>query len=137
MKLQDFKAKKISELRDLLVDNAPLIKTDATVSDAASSITRGASKMAVGVDNENNVVGVLTGSDIAGTVQQKSINPADKADKVMNRDYVGVDVSDTISELVRKLSMKPVRAVVVTDKGKYVGIINRQKLADRAEELLR
>jgi predicted transcriptional regulator len=137
MRLEDLKTKKISDLRGLLVDEAPLVKADTPLSQAASSITKSVSRMAVGVDDKDNVVGVLTGSDVARTVQQRSINPTDLTSTVINRDYVGVDVADTISELVRKLSVTPVRAVVVTDKGRYVGIIDRQKLADRVEELLR
>lgn len=137
MRLEDLKTKKISDLRGLLVDEAPLVKADTPLSQAASSITKSVSRMAVGVDDKDNVVGVLTGSDVARTVQQRSINPTDLTSTVINRDYVGVDVADTISELVRKLNVTPVRAVVVTDKGRYVGIIDRQKLADRVEELLR
>ena len=137
MRLEDLKAKKIVDLLDRIIDKAPIAKIDAPLSEASLSISQTPYKMVVGVDNNQNVVGVLTGSDIARTVQQRSVNPTDPTSTVINRNYVGVDVSDTISELVSKLSMSPVRSVVVTDKGKYVGIIDREKLADRVKELLR
>jgi len=137
MKLEDLKAKKISDLCDLLVDKAPIAKIDTSLSKTSLSITESPYKMVVGVDDSHNVIGVLTGTDIARTVQQRSVNPADPTSTVINKDYVGVDVSDTISDLVLRLSMRPVRSVVVTDKGKYVGIIDRQKLAKKVEELLR
>jgi predicted transcriptional regulator len=93
--------------------------------------------MAVAVDNKQEVVGVLTGSDMVKLVsEKKTIMPNEQTGSVMNRNVVGVELSETISDLVLKLSMKPVRDVVVTDGGKYVGVIDRQKLAERVEELL-
>jgi len=74
---------------------------------------------------------------VARAAAQRGINPTDQIDTIVNRDYVRVELSDTVADLVSKLSKTEAESVVVTDEGKYAGVIDRQKLANTFEELLK
>jgi arabinose-5-phosphate isomerase len=138
MKLEDLKSKQISELMSLIVDLAPTTKPNDELSTTAKAISSTPYKIAVAVDNNGGVVGVLTGSDIVKAFSEKKpIALTEQTAKIMNRNVVGVDVSETMSQLVSKLSTNRIREIVVTDKGKYVGVIDRQKLADNVRQLLK
>ena len=143
MKLEDLKAKRISDLLNQIVDQFPAdmetVNINRTISEASPKITNpdNPTKMVVAVDDNQQVKGVLTGFDIAKALQTRSVNQNDTAERIMNPNYVGVELSDTFSELALKLGMKRVDKIVVTDHGKYIGIIERQKLASKVEELLK
>jgi predicted transcriptional regulator len=138
MKLEDLKEKKISDL-DQIIEQGPVVELDTPLSNVSSSLIQSPLKMVVGVDDKEKqkVVGVLTAFDLARILQEGDVQKDAPADKAINRNYVGVDISDTIADLVLKLSMTNVSRIVVTDNGKYVGIIDRQKLANKFEELLK
>lgn len=137
MRVEDFKAKKISDLASLIVDQVPEASLSDPLSKTSGAIVTSPYKMAVALDANKQVVGVITGSDVLTHVSRNEpIKPAELTKSVVNSEVVKIEESASISELITKLSTTSVRAVVVTDGGKYVGIIDRQKLANTAKELL-
>ena len=137
MRVEDFEAKKISDLASLILDKVPEASLGDPLFKTSGAIVTSPFKMAVAVDANKQVVGVITGSDIVTKVSRNdAIKPGEQTKSVVNPDVVKIEESASISELIMKLSTTKVRAVVVTDGGKYVGIIDRQKLANAARELL-
>ncbi len=135
MKVEDFRSKKISDLRSLLVEDPGIArKASEHISDSISPTN----EKIVAVDDDNNVVGVVTGTDLANRIaQKKPIDAQTLTSEVANRNYVGVELGETISDIISKIGRKPgIDFVVVTDGGKYKGVIFKKRLAEVTEELL-
>jgi len=135
MKLEDLKGKQIGELSDLIVDKAQINLRKTTSITEALPVALEAPCMIVATDDANKVQGVVTGHAIAVAARDPG-RFAGTIEPHISREYLEVDLADSIGKLTSRLASMPVEVAIVTDKHEYVGIIDRQKLADKVEELL-
>ena len=141
MRLEELKTTPISKIFSLVVD--PNIKTamaDETLDVALPKIKiepTGSYKGVV-VNAQKNLVGIVTGSDIANKVQLMVIDPSKKTvGEVANLNVVKAKLSDTVDSVVSQFSTSSVPFIVVTDnEGKPQGIIDRLKFAMEVRTLL-
>lgn len=137
------------ELRELMTDKVTTVSQEMTVRDAAKLLLElGISGLPV-VNDDNELVGMLTEKDIIGMALPRYVEklgslayvfemvPFDKtlseADKVkvkeiMQKDVVTVTVDTLVPEVARIMIVKRIRRIPVLDQGVLVGIVARHDI---------
>ncbi|NEO34130.1 MAG: CBS domain-containing protein [Symploca sp. SIO3C6] len=109
------------------VMSRPVVATTprASVRDITSQLVRaGISGMPV-AEREGKVVGVITEYDIVKVILDGKQLEDVKAEDIMEKATVTVDVSADINEALKIFKEKHIIRVPVTDNGKLVGILSR------------
>lgn len=140
MRLEDLKTTPISKISSLVIDPIQTAMADETLAETLPKIKMeptGSYRGAV-VDAKQNLVGIVTGSDIVNAVQMRMANLNEqKVSEVANPKVVKAKLSDTVDSVVSQFSTSSVPFIVVTDDdGKPQGIIDRQKFAREVRKLL-
>ncbi len=77
------------------------------------------------VDNELNIVGVLSEKDVLRMLYATEDSVEQTVSDYMNVGAVSLDVDDTLIDLCDCLTENIFRRVFITDKGKLAGVISR------------
>ncbi len=110
----------------LMTKNVITIEKDASVEEAARvMIEKNISGLPV-VDNNGDLVGIITKTDML-KICRKSRR---KVKEIMTRDVVLVSPYTRVIHLRRLLIEKDISRVIVTDRGKIVGIVTERDVAE-------
>ena len=98
------------------------VDEDSSVLDAAARMVQ-ENRGSVMVTRSGERIGILTERDLLRKVTSKGLDPkATKVKQVMTSPPVTIDQSKPLREAVDLMNRKEVRRMLVTDKGKIVGI---------------
>ncbi|MFW6124098.1 MAG: CBS domain-containing protein [Acidobacteriota bacterium] len=98
-----------------------------------ASFREGVSKMvefnisSLVVTNGERVVGFLTDTDVKRAVA-KGLTPDVKMVQIMTTDLITVDISSSVREVLETMSKNKIKHLLVTEKGKVVGIVTLRDL---------
>jgi CBS domain-containing protein len=144
MLMEDLKKKPVSWLRSVErsqdTSKPPVIEKKASLQEAANKLDDNHRVLAI-CDNNQNVVGAISQSDISKWIGQQKDN-AIKTDipveQIMPGDFVKINENDSVDYLISQILSNKFDQVVLMDRdGKYFGIVDRNKLADEIEEQTR
>jgi arabinose-5-phosphate isomerase len=119
----------ISKVDDFLSSQKPQVTEQATVKDVIISISASRHGITV-VTNENQIVGVITDGDL-----RRMLMKGDDISKVLAKDIMSANPKTIERTALAKEAMKILKdnnigQLIVTENGKYFGIIDLHKLLD-------
>lgn len=112
----------------------PIITIDenASVLEASKSIVAN-NRGSIVVTGNGESVGILTERDIMKRVVAKSLDPArTKVKEVMTASPITIDKSRPLREAVELMNRKGMRRMLVTEKGKIVGVFTLRDIVKQA-----
>ncbi|MBF0215928.1 MAG: CBS domain-containing protein [Candidatus Omnitrophica bacterium] len=87
------------------------------------------------VDDANNLVGIITESDMLKILIDDDINDADPVENFMTKDVKCFNARDKIMDIFNYFIESPRRRVPILKDGKLVGIISRRDLISLIRDL--
>ncbi|MFO7979633.1 MAG: CBS domain-containing protein [Candidatus Aminicenantes bacterium] len=106
-----------------------------------ASFREGVSKMvefnisSLVVTNHDRVVGFMTDTDVKRAVAQ-GLTPDVKMERIMTTDLITVDISSSVREVLETMSKNKIKHLLVTEKGKVVGIVTLRDLEHMVRQKL-
>jgi CBS domain-containing protein len=106
-----------------------------------ASFREGVSKMvefnisSLVVTNHDRVVGFMTDTDVKRAVA-KGFTPDVKMEQIMTTDLITVDISSSVREVLETMSKNKIKHLLVTEKGKVVGIVTVRDLEHMVRQKL-
>ena len=85
-------------------------------------------------EDEKKVVGVVSERDVVRAVVE-GISPDENVDKIATHNVITCDVSDSISEVARKMMEYKIRHIVITEKGNLYGVVSIRDLISEMNAL--
>jgi len=101
--------------------------------DGKASFREGVAKMvefsisSLVITNREKVVGFITDTDVKRSVAS-GWTPDTKIEKIMTTDLITVNISASIREVLETMSKNKIKHLLVTEKGKVVGIVTVRDL---------
>ena len=116
------------------IDNIKL-SIDSTIKNALKTISEGALKIAVVVDDEGKLLGTLTDGDIRrGLLKGMNLNSSIKS--LISKTPTVAKISDTKEEILKLALLKKIHQIPVVDKnGKVLGINEIEELVKVKEKM--
>jgi len=108
-------------------DAIPLVKVDASLSDALVEMTTKGLGMTGVVDAEGKLTGIYTDGDLRRTLANQTSIDTPIAD-IMTNDPITVPPDMLAAELVTVMKAKKIGALIITDNSGVVGALNMQDL---------
>jgi CBS domain-containing protein len=87
------------------------------------------------VTNNDRVVGFMTDTDVKRAIAQ-GFTPDDTMEKIMTTDLITVDISSSVREVLETMSKNRIKHLLVTEKGKVVGIVTVRDLEHMVRQKL-
>jgi predicted transcriptional regulator len=109
-------------IKEYVSDKTITIPANATIQEAARIFTRNNIHGAP-VEDKGNIVGIITFTDIGHTLASGKMNL--KIREIMTKEIISVDGNTPLSDVVKIFDEKKVGRIMVTDGGKYKGIISK------------
>jgi arabinose-5-phosphate isomerase len=110
---------------DLYIHNEkPRVLSSQTLKEAIMEMTKKRLGMTAVVDDENNLVGIITDGDLRRMLEKSVAIDTIKVNDIMTADPQTIEPDMLAVEALDILRKKEISQLVVTDKGKYVGIIH-------------
>jgi len=124
---------KTTKAADIMTVNVITAKKDMLLTDVIALLLRWHISALPVVDDENNIVGILSEIDLVNLTFDG--NAADTTvEEVMVTDIVSFSPSTQLADLVQTFSKSHLRRVPIIENGKVVGIVSRR---DILREMLR
>lgn len=121
--------KELLLVEDIMVRDVKFLSQKDTVGDWYKlSQTTGHSRFPV-VDEERNVVGIITAVDVAGADQDVIIG------EVMNNNPFTVGRDDSVTHISRKMVWEGLEITAVADEGKLIGIVSLQDVLEALQQI--
>lgn len=123
--------------KEVMTKNVVTVKKDTHIIDAIKLLVKhGISGLAV-VDDEDNLVGILSEKDALKLLQHPE-ETAITVNEYMTKEVIHFDENDSLIEICNCLIKKPFRRVPITSGGKkLVGIISRHDIIKKILEMRR
>ncbi|MCL7415358.1 MAG: CBS domain-containing protein [ANME-2 cluster archaeon] len=109
-------------IKDYLSNKTITIPANATIQEAARIFTRNNIHGAP-VEDKGTMVGVITFTDIGNTLASGKVNL--KIREIMSKEIISVDGETPLYDVVKVFDQKKVGRLMVTDGGRYIGIISK------------
>ncbi|RNA62591.1 KpsF/GutQ family sugar-phosphate isomerase [Chryseobacterium nematophagum] len=143
MELNDFKANDfakfhpggslgknlISKVDDFLSSQKPQVKEDASIRDVIISISTSRHGITV-VTNDDDIIGVITDGDLRRMLMNEEDMSKVIAKDIMSAHPKTIERYALAKEAMKILKNNNIGQLIVTENGKYVGIIDLHKLLD-------
>ncbi|CAA7388641.1 KpsF/GutQ family sugar-phosphate isomerase [Chryseobacterium fistulae] len=143
MELNDFKANDfakfhpggslgknlISKVDDFLSSQKPQVKEDASIRDVIISISASRHGITV-VTNDDHIIGVITDGDLRRMLMNEEDMSKVIAKDIMSAHPKTIERHALAKEAMKTLKTNNIGQLIVTENGKYVGIIDLHKLLD-------
>jgi signal-transduction protein with cAMP-binding, CBS, and nucleotidyltransferase domain len=101
----------------------------SSITEAAKQMNRHKTDCILAVDNNEEVIGILTESDIVRKVVAKEINPSELTVKeLMSEPVLEIPSDESIFEAKKIMEKHNVHHLIVKENGKLVGIIAARDL---------
>lgn len=121
--------KELLLVEDIMVKDVKYLKQDANVGDWYKlSQTTGHSRFPV-VDQDENVVGIVTAVDVAGAEQEVLIS------EVMNPTPFTVGRDDSVTHISRKMVWEGWEITAVVENDKLIGIVSLQDVLEALQQI--
>lgn len=121
--------KELLLVEDIMVKDVKYLSQDATIKDwHALSQQTGHSRFPV-VDENKNVVGMVTAMEVAGADQDVIIS------EVMNRQPFTVGRDDSVTHISRKMVWEGWEIAAVVDNGVLIGIVSLQNVLEAFQQI--
>jgi predicted transcriptional regulator len=121
--------KELLLVEDIMVRDVKYLPEEATVGDWYKlSQATGHSRFPV-LDQESNVVGVVTAVDVAGAGQEVLIKT------VMNKNPITVGRDDSVTHISRKMVWEGLEIAAVVDNGKLIGLVSLQDVLEALQQI--
>ncbi len=121
--------KELLLVEDIMERDVRYLKPSATVGDWYKlSQTTGHSRFPV-IDEEENVIGIVTAVDVAGADQDVQIS------QVMNPNPFTVGRDDSVTHISRKMVWEGLEITAVVDNRKLVGIVSLQDVLEALQQI--
>lgn len=118
----------MAKAKDIMTDNVVSVKKDSTMFEAAQLLSLNDITGLPVVDDEMNLVGIITEIDVLEMFDVMQYKEDRKVISSMSQDVVHFDIDENIDEILRCFRNEIFRRVPVTKEGKVVGIISRRDL---------
>jgi predicted transcriptional regulator len=121
--------KELLLVEDIMVRDVKHLPQEATVGDWYKlSQSTGHSRFPV-IDQDYNVVGIVTAVDVAGAGQEAIIGD------VMNPNPFTVGRDDSVTHISRKMVWEGLEVTAVVDNGKLIGIVSLQDVLEALQQI--
>jgi len=87
------------------------------------------------VTNHDRVVGFMTDTDVKRAVAQ-GLTPDAEMEQIMTTELITVDISSSVREVLETMSKNRIKHLLVTEKGKVVGIVTVRDLEHMVRQKL-
>jgi CBS domain-containing protein len=114
--------------KDIMID-IPLVSSGAPLQEVAAKIVEHSNNMAAVIDEDQDMVGVITAWDVTQAVAQKHQCGDMEVDQVMTARVVTAGPGDSLPVILRKLEENQISAMPVVEEGKVLGLVNSDVLA--------
>lgn len=121
----------VIRIRDLMHsgDAMPVVRADATLTDAIVEISEKRLGMTAAVDDDGQVVGVFTDGDLRRALGRGLDPRVTRVEEVMSGNPAAIEPDTLAVEAVQRMQDRKVQGLLVLDEdGKLVGILNFQDL---------
>ncbi|MFP4175988.1 MAG: CBS domain-containing protein [Candidatus Brocadiia bacterium] len=105
------------------------VQSDLTVQQAARRMTE-FNISSIVVMEDDNIVGLLTDTDLKTRVIAEGKGPETPIRDVMTHELVAADVDTAVSEVLSIMADKNIKHVLITENGEYVGMVTFRDLID-------
>ncbi|MFW5923075.1 MAG: CBS domain-containing protein [Planctomycetota bacterium] len=105
------------------------VQADLTVQQAARRMTE-FNISSIVVMEDDNIVGLLTDTDLKTRVIAEGKGPETPIRDVMTHELVAADVDTAVSEVLSIMADKNIKHVLITENGEYVGMVTFRDLID-------
>jgi hypothetical protein len=109
-------------IRDYISEKIVTVPAGATIQEAARIFIKN-NIHGSPVDDKGNIVGILTFTDIGHTLASGKMNV--KIREIMSKDIISIDGDMPLCDVVKILDEKNIGRIMVTEDGKYKGIISK------------
>ncbi|MFW6279979.1 MAG: CBS domain-containing protein [Planctomycetota bacterium] len=105
------------------------VQSDLTVQQAARRMTE-FNISSIVVMEDDNIVGLLTDTDLKTRVIAEGKGPETPIRDVMTHELVAADVDTAVSEVLSIMADKNIKHILITENGEYVGMVTFRDLID-------
>ncbi len=114
--------------RDFMIDKPVTFSPDMPVMDAAQILAERRVSGAPVIDDQGNLVGILTERDCLRTVLSASYHsePGGRVDEYMSHDVEVVDTNESLMDIATRFVETKYRRFPVMEKNRVVGLICRR-----------
>lgn len=103
-------------------------KADITIQAAAKIMSTHDISSLLMVDNDDNLIGLITDSDLRNLVVANNLDPKSPASEIMTTDLIAIDQSTIVFEAELKMMQNNIHHLPVLDNHKAVGIVTTTDL---------
>ncbi|AEC51556.1 inosine-5'-monophosphate dehydrogenase related protein [Pyrococcus sp. NA2] len=112
------------------------VKPNTTVQEASKLMMEFDVGSLVVIDDEGNVVGFFTKSDIIRRVVVPGLSYDVPVEKIMTKDLITVDANTPLGEVLKKMSEHRIKHILIEEEGKIVGIFTLSDLLEASRRRL-
>lgn len=117
-----------TRIGDLAIKDAAIIQADATIQEAAITMSDGGVSSLIIVNQQENPVGIITDRDLRQKVVAAGRAPSDSVQKIMTSSLVMVDSQAYYFEAILKMLQHNIHHLIVMHNGKLKGIFSNHDL---------
>jgi len=121
--------KELLLVEDIMVRDVKYLREDNTVGDWYKLSQATAHSRFPVIDEEDNVVGIVTAVDVAGADQDVLIR------EVMNRNPFTVGRDDSVTHISRKMVWEGLEITAVVENNKLIGIVSLQDVLEALQQI--
>ncbi|WP_027376410.1 KpsF/GutQ family sugar-phosphate isomerase [Kaistella palustris] len=118
-----------AKVGQFLSSQKPQVSADANIRDIIISISASSHGITIVTENEN-IIGVITDGDLRRMLMSTQDISSVSAGEIMSRNPKSVDKNTLAKEAMALLKENNIGQLIVTDNGKYFGIIDIHRLLD-------
>jgi signal-transduction protein with cAMP-binding, CBS, and nucleotidyltransferase domain len=105
------------------------VRADTTVEEAARRMAEFNISSIVVMDEED-IVGLLTDTDLKARVVAKGRGPETPVREVMTRELISADIGTPVREVLALMADKNIKHVLITEEEEFVGMVTFRDLID-------
>ena len=119
-----------------MLTDAPTLKKEAKIEDAANSLTRNAMGCVVIVDNDSPI-GIITELDLVRNAVSKRIGLKESVSKIMSSPVNTMTPDMKLDEALKIIDTKKFRKYPVVDNGILVGLVTKNDVVNEMSDNVR
>lgn len=129
-------SKGIPQFYDMQVPIRAFVTKRLVGVEAARTVEEAARRMAefnissIVVMEEDEIVGLLTDTDLKARVVAEGRGPETPVREVMTRELISADIGTPVREVLSLMADKSIKHVLITEEGEFVGMVTFRDLID-------
>ncbi|MFA4641319.1 CBS domain-containing protein [Pyrococcus kukulkanii] len=112
------------------------VKPDTTVQEASKMMMEFEVGSLVVIDDEGNVVGFFTKSDILRRVIVPGLPYTTPVKEIMTKNLITVDANTPLGEVLKRMAEHRIKHILIEEEGKIVGIFTLSDLLEASRRRL-